>query len=70
MRLVENWKRLWKSYTVLLASAGIFLPDVLQVIADNVDGLPMIDAQFKSLARLCCLVAIVLLRPVKQESLR
>jgi hypothetical protein len=70
MKLVENWKKLWKSWTVLLASAGIFLPDILQIVAENIDGIPLIDAGHKSLIRLACLIAIVLLRPVKQESLK
>lgn len=69
MKLVENWRKLWKSWTVLLASAGIFLPDILQIIAENIDGVPLIDAGHKSLIRLACLILIVLLRPVKQESL-
>lgn len=69
MKLVDNWKKLWKSWTVLLASAGIFLPDILQIVAENIDGIPLIDAGHKSLIRLACLILIVLLRPVKQESL-
>jgi hypothetical protein len=69
MKLVENWKKLWKSWTVMLATAGIFVPDVLQIIAENIDGIPLIDTGHKSLIRLTCLIAIVLLRPVKQESL-
>lgn len=70
MKLVENWRKLWKSWTVLLASAGIFLPDILQIVAENIDGIPLVDAGHKSLIRLACLILIVLLRPVKQESLK
>jgi len=69
MKLVENWRKLWKSWTVMLATAGIFVPDVLQIIAENIDGIPLIDTGHKSLIRLACLILIVLLRPVKQESL-
>jgi hypothetical protein len=69
MKLVENWKKLWKSWTVMLATAGIFLPDILQIVAENIDGIPLIDTGHKSLIRLGCLILIVLLRPVKQESL-
>jgi len=69
MKLVENWKKLWKSWTVMLATAGIFLPDILQIVAENIDGIPLIDTGHKSLIRLACLILIVLLRPVKQESL-
>lgn len=69
MKLVENWRKLWKSWTVMLATAGIFLPDILQIVAENIDGIPLIDAGHKSLIRLACLILIVLLRPVKQESL-
>lgn len=69
IKLVENWKSLWKSWTLQLAALGIALPDILQIIAENVDGLPLIDTGHKSLMRLACLVLIVLLRPVKQASL-
>lgn len=69
MKLVENWKKLWRSWTVMLATAGIFLPDILQIVAENIDGIPLIDTGHKSLIRLACLILIVLLRPVKQESL-
>ncbi len=69
MKLVENWRLLWKSWTVQLATAGIFVPDILQVLAENVDGIPLIDTGHKSLIRLACLVLIVVLRPVKQASL-
>jgi hypothetical protein len=69
MKLVENWRKLWKSWTVMLATAGIFLPDILQIVAENIDGIPLIDTGHKSLIRLACLILIVLLRPVKQESL-
>lgn len=69
MKLVENWRKLWKSWTVMLATAGIFLPDILQIVAENIDGIPLIDTGHKSLIRLACLIAIVLLRPVKQEGL-
>ena len=70
MKLVENWRKLWKSWTVMLATAGIFVPDILQIIAENIDGIPLIDTGHKSLIRLACLILIVLLRPVKQESLK
>ena len=69
MKLVENWKKLYKSWTVMLATAGIFVPDILQIVAENIDGIPLIDTGHKSLIRLACLILIVLLRPVKQESL-
>lgn len=70
MKLVENWKALWKAWTVQLAAAGIFLPDLLQVIADNSSLVPWFDDGYKSGLRLACLILIVLLRPVKQESLK
>lgn len=70
MKLVENWKALWKAWTVQLAAAGILLPDLLQVIADNSSLLPWFDDGMKSGLRLACLILIVLLRPLKQESLK
>ncbi|MDM0024064.1 DUF7940 domain-containing protein [Variovorax saccharolyticus] len=69
IELIDGWKRLWKSFTIQLAAAGIFLPDLLQVVADNSDLIPFWDDGYKSGVRLACLIAIVLLRPVKQASL-
>lgn len=69
MKLVEEWKSLWKSWSVQLAAVGILLPDLLQVIADNSALLPWFDDGMKSGLRLACLILIVLLRPIKQKSL-
>jgi len=70
MRLVENWKALWKAWTIQLAAMGILLPDLLQVIADNSALIPWFDDGYKSGLRLACLILIVLLRPVQQKSLK
>lgn len=70
IKLIDGWKRLWRAWTVQLAAIGIFLPDVLNIVAENIDGLPLLDAGHKSIIRLVCLVAIVLLRPIKQISLQ
>lgn len=69
MKLVENWKALWKAWTVQLAAAGILLPDLLQVIADNSALIPWFDDGYKSGLRLACLILIVVLRPIKQPTL-
>lgn len=69
VELVEGWAKLWKSFTIQLAAAGIFLPDILQILAENIDAMPMLDNGHKSLIRLACLIAIVVMRPVKQASL-
>ena len=70
MRLVQNWKALWKAWTVQLAALGILLPDLLQVLADNSALIPWFDDGYKSGLRLACLILIVLLRPVQQKSLK
>lgn len=69
MKLVDEWKSLWKAWTVQLAAAGILLPDLLQVLADNSQFIPWFDDGVKSGLRLACLILIVLLRPIKQKSL-
>lgn len=69
MQLVDDWKKLWRSWSVQFAALGIILPDLLQLVADNTDLIPGFDAGYKSGLRLACLVAIVLLRPIKQKSL-
>ena len=66
IQLIENWRALWKAWSIQLAALGIALPELLQLVADNTDLLSGFDAGYKSLIRLACLVGVVLLRPVKQ----
>lgn len=70
LELVENWRKLWKSTTVIFGTLGLALPELLQLLADNSELIPFWDDGYKSGVRLACLVLIVLLRPVKQESLK
>lgn len=69
MKLVAEWKKLWKAWTIQLAALGIVLPDLLQVLADNSDLMPWFDASTKSSLRLACLILIVVLRPIQQKAL-
>ena len=64
--LVENWQRLWKSWSLWFAALGVALPEVLQLIADNSSALPWVDDGYKSIIRISCLVLVILARPVKQ----
>jgi hypothetical protein len=64
--LVPNWRSLWKAWSVRFAALGIFLPELLQLIADNSDTLAWLDSGWKSLIRLACLVGVVVLRPLRQ----
>lgn len=66
IQLIENWRALWKFWSIQLAALGIALPELLQLLADNTDLLAGFDAGYKSLIRLACLVGVVLMRPVKQ----
>lgn len=68
--LVENWRALWKAWTVRFAALGIVLPDLLQLIADNSELLVWFDGTMKNTIRLACLVLVVLSRPVKQENMQ
>lgn len=70
LKLVDEWKRLGRAWSMWAAAAGILLPDVLQVIADNSGAVPWLDDGKKNTIRLACLVAVVLLRPIKQKALR
>ena len=69
MKLVENWRKLWKAWSLQLAALGIALPELLQLIADNTDSLEWLDGGYKSGIRLACLIGVVLARPVKQRAL-
>ena len=69
LKLIENWRSLWRAWSVQMAALGLVLPEILQLLADNTDLLTGFDAGYKSLIRLVCLIGVVLLRPVKQGAL-
>ena len=67
--LVPNWKEvLLKSWTVWAAAAGLALPELLDLVAANTAILPLTD-EGKNLVRLVCLALVIVLRPVRQQSL-
>ena len=66
MKLIDNWKSLWRAWSVRMAALGILSPEILQLIADNTDSLEWLDGGYKSGIRLACLIGVVLARPVKQ----
>lgn len=68
MKLVENWKTLWKSFSVQLAFLGALLPEILQVVADNSMYLSWLDADAKNIIRFTALMLIPFARVVKQPS--
>ena len=68
IRLVENWRNLWKAASVQVLALGALLPEVLQLIADHSDLMVWFDDGYKSGIRLACMVAALLLRPVKQAT--
>ncbi len=69
MKLVDNWKQLWKSWSMQIAALGVYLPELLAFAAENVEYLPAIDDTLKSLIRVFCLIGVLLVRPIKQKSL-
>ena len=69
MTLVQDWHRLWKSWSVMVALLGAVLPELLQLVADNTDLMPWLTSGDKSTIRLACLVLVVVLRPIQQKSM-
>ncbi len=69
LELVQGWKSLWRAWSVWAAAIGLVLPEVLELLAEHVDSLPMLDDGHKSLIRVGCLIAVVVLRPIRQRSL-
>jgi hypothetical protein len=61
--------KFWRSWSWLVASFGVVLPELLQVVADNSDLIPLIDTETKSAIRLVALLLVVLLRPIAQRSM-
>jgi hypothetical protein len=68
LRLVDNWRNLWKAASVQVLALGAVLPELLQLLADNSDLMVWFDDGYKSGIRLTCMVAALLLRPVKQTA--
>lgn len=69
IRLIANWRTLWKAWSMRIAAVGVVLPELLQIVADNTDSLEWLDSGYKSGIRLACLIGVVLARPVKQGAL-
>ena len=69
MTLIEDWKKLWKSWSIWAAGLGAISPELLQLAADHTDLMPWFDDGYKSGIRLACLVLVVVLRPIKQKSI-
>lgn len=69
-RLLPNWRSLWKAWSMQLAAIGVVLPELLELVATNADSLSWLDEGVKNTIRLVCLMGVVLLRPIKQESVR
>jgi len=68
IELVPNWRKLWRAASVQLLAFGAVIPELLQMLADHSDLIPWFDGETKSGIRLACLLAALLLRPVKQPS--
>jgi hypothetical protein len=68
LELVHNWRNLWRAASVQVIALGAVLPELLQLISDNTDLLPLLDDGHKSGIRLACMILALLLRPVKQQA--
>lgn len=66
IKLIPNWRQLWRAWSMQMALLGVALPGVLQLIADNIGGMDWLDGKTKGMIRLACLVGVLVLRPVKQ----
>lgn len=68
MKLTDDWKSLWRAYSVQILAIGAVLPEALQLIADNTDSLTWMNDGYKSGIRLTCMILALLLRPIHQNS--
>lgn len=68
--IVKGW---YKTYTVWLSVAALVGPELLQVALDNFDtfvtAVPLLSDGTKSLIRVALLVAIPVVRAIKQQNL-
>lgn len=68
IKLVANWRRLWRAASLQILALGAVLPELLQAVADNTDLLPWLDDGYKSGIRLTAIIVAIVLRPIKQEA--
>ncbi len=66
MKIVKNF---WKTWSWQLAAVALVAPELLQVIADNTSLIHFVSEGMKDTIRLAALVAIAVLRPIKQKGI-
>ncbi|MDO9100516.1 MAG: hypothetical protein Q7V53_07270 [Caldisericota bacterium] len=66
MTLVENW---WKAWSIRIAAAGLALPEILQVIANNSELLVFLPPDWRGYIYMAALIGAILVRPIKQKSM-
>jgi hypothetical protein len=68
--IVKGW---YKTYTVWLSVAALVGPELLQVALDNFDtfvtAVPLVSDSTKSMIRIALLIAIPVVRAIKQTNL-
>ena len=69
MQLVENWRQLWRAGSVQVAAIGAVLPELLQLVASNSALLPGLSQSHCDALRLACLLAIPVLRAIRQPDI-
>lgn len=69
MNLVPEWKRLWRSWSLAVAAFGAALPEIANLIAEHTEMIPHVDDATKNGIRLVCLILVIVLRPIQQQSL-
>lgn len=69
MKLVTNWRHLWKAWSLWALSLGALLPELLQVLADHSDLIPYLDDGYKSGIRLGCILLAIVLKPIHQPGM-
>lgn len=63
---VKNWKEiLLKSWAVWVAFAGLVLPDLISLVLNNLNDLPL-SPEVKNYTRLACLALVIVVRPMHQ----
>lgn len=68
--IVKGW---YKTYTVWLSVAALVGPELLQIALDNFDtfvmAVPLLSDSTKSMIRIALLIAIPVVRAIKQKNL-
>lgn len=70
LKLPTRLQVLLLSWSTYAAALGIVLPDLLNLLAANIDTMPFVNDGYKSIIRTLALAAVLVLKALPQKSVK